>query len=150
MTEPRNWDKELADIDRVIAADKVVPTGMPARVGAPAPLPSGRSAPPSGAAPRKRDLAWVWLRVLVGLAAAAALPFWPRSHICGLDLYLYLAATAVVTLWGVWIMHGAWKHRRAIAHVSGLLVFLAGLVFMAIPIVQRTSFAAVRLTWTCP
>jgi hypothetical protein len=80
----------------------------------------------------------------------AALPFWPRAHNCGIELYLYLAATAVVALWGIWIMHGAWKHRRALAHVGGLLVFLGGLGFTAIPIVQRTSFAAVRLTWTCP
>jgi hypothetical protein len=32
----------------------------------------------------------------------------------------------------------------------GLLVFLAGLSFAAIEILQRTGYAAVRLGWTCP
>jgi hypothetical protein len=147
MTGPRNWDKELADIDKVIAS---TPTAgaPPARIaGAASPDPI-RSAPAGG--PRKRDLFGVWLRALIGVAGAVALPFWRWGHTCGLYLYLYLASAVVIALVGLWTMRGAWTHRRGLAHVTGLLVLLYGAAFTASIILQRTSYAAVRLTWTCP
>ncbi len=152
MTGPRNWDKELADIDKVIASDKALPTGSaaPARVMGNDAGAMQQSSRPMSPATRKRDLAWVWLRALIGIGAVAALPFWAYPKACGAFLYLYLAATSAVTLFGLWTMHGAWTHRRAMAHIGGFVVFLGGLSFTLIQILQRTSYAAVRLPWTCP
>ncbi|HEY8062280.1 MAG TPA: hypothetical protein VID74_05760 [Gemmatimonadales bacterium] len=153
MTEPRDWDKEMAEIDKIIASGKAPP---PAPV--PQALPAG--APPRSSAPvaiapgpvqtRGRDKVGVWLRTLLGAAGAVALPFWPYGKTCGAMLYLYLLGTLGVIAAGIWAMRGAWTHRRGVAHIGGLLVLLAGLGFAAIEIVHRTGFAAGRLGWICP
>ena len=154
MTAPRDWDKELAEIDKVIASDK---GGLPGNVPALAP---GKGAPRAAiSAPatvssqsltRHRDKLGVWFRTLLGIAGAAALPFWPYGKSCGTMLYLYLLAALAIAVTGIWAMRGAWTHRRGVAHIGGLLVLLAGLSFAAIEILQRTGYAAVRLGWTCP
>ena len=92
----------------------------------------------------------VWLRAVIGIGGAVSLQLWPYGKTCGTMLYLYLAAAFAVTLFGAWTMRGAWTHRRGFAHIGGMLVFLAGLTFAAIQILERTSYAAVRLGWTCP
>ena len=153
MTGPRDWDKELAEIDKVIASNR-----NPAPGPAPAalPAPSGRSTPvpaaPTSApvATRRRDKIGVWFRALLGTAAAVALPFWPYAKSCGSMLFLYLAASVAVALLGIFTMRSAWTHRRGVAHVVGLLVMLAGIAFIAIEILQRTSYSAVHLGWSCP
>lgn len=152
MTGPRDWDKEMAEIDKIIASGKAPPSSPAPALSPAAPASRGVvAAPASGAPPtRHRDKLGVWARALLGVAGAGALPFWPYAKGCGLMLYLYLSAAAAIALMGVWTMRGAWKHRRGMAHVAGLLVLLAGLSFTAIEILQRTGYAAVRLGWTCP
>lgn len=159
MTGPRDWDKEMAEIDRLLAK-----SGTPVAPATPAapsmPTKPARSGEPKSVAPgtasataivtRGHHIAGVWLRALLGVAAAAALPFWPYAKACGTMLYLYLLAIFAVIVVGIWTMRGAWTHRRGVAHVAGLLVLLAGLGFAAVEILQRTSLAAVRLAWTCP
>jgi hypothetical protein len=153
MTGPRDWDKEMAEIDKVIASGKAPPLSnapaLPAATGSS----RGAVAAGSGALPtatRHRDKFAVWFRALLGVAGAAALPFWPYGKSCGLMLYLYLLATLAISVVGAWTMRGAWTHRRGVAHTVGLLVLLGGLSFAAIEILQRTGYAAVRLGWTCP
>lgn len=155
MTGPRDWDKEMAEIDRLMAADK--PAALPSGGGAPANAPARReSAAPSapsggGAAPaRRRDLVGVWLKVLLGALGGAALFYWPYGKSCGTFLYAYLLGVAAVTAAGLWAMRGAWTHRRGLAHVAGLLVFLLGLGLAAAEILPRVGYAAVAHTWTCP
>lgn len=156
MTGPRDWDKEMAEIDKLLAKDR-----PPATPSAPkAPVPSAREGQPRSSVPvaqsatgivtRGHHIAGVWVRALLGVAAAAALPFWPYAKSCGTMLYLYLLATFAVIVVGIWTMRYAWTHRRGVAHVAGLLVLLAGLTFAAAEILQRTSLVAVHLTWTCP
>ena len=153
MTEPRDWDKERAEIDKIIASGKAPPPAP-----APQALPAGappRSSTPAAVAPgpvqtRGRDKVGVWFRTLLGAAGAAALPFWPYGKTCGMMLYLYMLGTLGVIAAGIWAMRGAWTHRRGVAHIGGLLVLLAGLGFAAIEIIHRTGFAAGRLGWICP
>ncbi|MGH7594438.1 MAG: hypothetical protein ACRELE_11405 [Gemmatimonadales bacterium] len=154
MTEPRDWDKEMAQIDKIIASSKTPP---PAPGSAAAPT---REGPPTSSVPvaavtvpvqtRSRDAVGVWFRTLLGAAGAVALPFWPYGKTCGMLLYLYLLGTLGVSAAGIWAMRGAWIHRRGVAHVGGLLVLLAGLSLAAIEIFHRTGLAAVRLGWICP
>jgi hypothetical protein len=153
MTGPRDWDKEMAEIDRLLAkgGTPVAPStpAKPAREGAPrSPAPVAKSSTP--VVTRGHHIAGVWLRALLGVAAAAALPFWPYAKSCGTMFYLYLGTTFAVIVVGSWTMRYAWTHRRGVAHVAGLFVLLAGLAFAAAEILQHTSLAAVRLTWTCP
>ena len=142
MTEPRDWDKEMAEIDKIIASGKAPP---------PAPAPQALPAvAPGPVQTRGRDKVGVWFRTLLGAAGAAALPFWPYGKTCGMMLYLYMLGTLGVIAAGIWAMRGAWTHRRGVAHIGGLLVLLAGLGFAAIAIIHRTGFAAGRLGWICP
>jgi hypothetical protein len=150
MTAPRDWDKEMAEIDKLLAKG-------PAPAASNVPAPQGRDARPAPAVPpstgvvtRGHHIAGVWVRALLGVAAAAALPFWPYAKSCGTMLYLYLLSTFAVIIVGAWTMRYAWTHRRGVAHVAGLFVLLAGITFAAVEILQRTTFAAVHLGWTCP
>jgi hypothetical protein len=148
MTGPRDWDKELAAIDKAIER---LPAG-----GAPAPSPTATKGAP--AAPGRRADAPVartgrsgttWLRVLLVLALAAAMPFWPYAHRCGLNLYLYLGAAAFVVLAGVWGGVRAWHSRLGLAHVLSLLSVLWGLGHVASEVLPRIGYAAASLPWTC-
>jgi len=149
MTAPRDWDKELAKIDKAI--DRL-PAG-----GAPAPAP----APPGAAAPARRVEAapaplsrggrplTTWLRVLLVLTLAVAMPFWPYEHRCGVNLYLYLAAAGVLALAGVWGAVRSWQTRIGLAHVLSLFTVLLGLALGAAEVLPRIGYAAAHLAWTC-
>lgn len=156
MSEPRDWDKELAEIDKIIASGKAPPPAP----GAPVPAAPAREGQPRSGVPvaslpgqlqtRGRDKVGVWFRTLLGAAGAAALPFWPYGKTCGTMLYLYMVGTVAVIAAGIWAMRGAWIHRRGVAHTGGLLVLLAGLSLAAIEILHRTGAASGRLGWICP
>jgi hypothetical protein len=153
MTDPRNWDKELAEIDKLMAADK-------ASAGSSVPVKASEGGSrPAAAAPRSaagagttrpRDTLGIWLRALLGILGATALAYWPYNKQCGTSLYLYLAGVAAVVGIGLYTMRYSWTHRRGVAHIVGLLVTLSGLALAAAEILPRTGYAAVALTWTCP
>ena len=152
MTDPRNWDKELADIDKLIAADRspAAPAApVKAAEGAARPV-AARPAAPTGVVTRRRDTIGIWLRALLGILGTLALAYWPYDKACGGWLYLYLTGVAAVVLIGLYTMRYAWTHRRGVAHVVGLLVLLAGITLAAAEILPRTGYAAVAHTWTCP
>lgn len=153
MTGPRDWDKEMAEIDKLLAKGTApaAPSApaLPVRPGEPRPTASlAKSA--TGIVTRGHHIAGVWVQALLGVAAAAALPFWPYAKSCGTMLYLYLLSTFAVIVVGIWTMRNAWTHRRGVAHIAGLLVMLAGLAFATVEIIQRTNVVGVRLLWACP
>ena len=139
--QPRNWDRELADIDRAIAKQGEVPP-------AGAPAPRDRVSVP-GAPVRRRSVALTWFWVGLALALAAALLIWPYQRGCGLQLMFYLGAagvTAVIALLGAL---ASWSHRRGFAHVLSLLVLLwAGAVVLR-EVLPRVGYARTNLTWMC-
>ena len=142
MTEqPRDWDRELADIDRAIA--KQGPAPVPAVPGAP------RTPAPGGAPPRRRSVALTWFWVLLALALAGALLLWPYQHGCGLQLIFLLGAAGVTTVIAVLAAGASWTHHRAFAHVVSLLVVLwAGFVALR-EVLPRVGYARTTLTWMC-
>jgi hypothetical protein len=142
MTEqPRDWDRELADIDRVIA-----------KGGAPGgtPVPAPRDSAPVGPGPvRRRSVALTWFWVGLAVALAAALVIWPYQRACGLQLFFYLGAAGVTWLVGLLGALASWSHRRGFAHILSLLVMLwAGAVALreALP---RVGYAKASRTWMC-
>jgi hypothetical protein len=152
MTDSRNWDKELAEIDKLMAADRSPATAnVPAKgnAGAGPPAPA-RPAAPTGTVTRGRDTLGIWLRALLGILGAGALAIWPYPKSCGSMLYLYLGGVAAIVLLGSYTMRHAWTHRRGVAHVVGLLILLAGLALATAEILPRTGYAAVAHSWTCP
>ena len=136
--EPRNWDKELADIDKVIAKQP-----------APAPVPTGTPGKPAGPSQRRFvALAWFWTTLAVLLAIA--LPLWPNDKSCGLSLVFYLGAAGIALLMGVLGALASWSYRRGLAHLLSLLAIAWAGVMAAREVLPRTGYARQELRWTCP
>lgn len=146
---PRDWDKELADIDKVIAR-------MPSQGAAPAPstpaaaLPGARTAAPPAPSGGKMAAVTTWLRVILGVALAVGITQWPYASACGLNLMVYLGAIGVVVLAGLWSSISSWRRRLGFAHTLSLLVLLWGLVLAAREVLPRAGYAKHVRTWSCP
>lgn len=143
---PRDWDKELADIDKVIArmpSQKPVPA-----IGAPAAVPAGRPEAPVGGG--RLAVFTTWLRVTLGVALAVGITQWPYASACGLNLVVYLGAIGVVILAGLWSSISSWRRRLGVAHTLSLLVLLWGLLLAAREVLPRAGYARQARTWSCP
>ncbi len=139
MTEqPRNWDKELSDIDKVIAR-------QPAPAAAP---PPGAGKAPTPGQRRLVALTWFWTGLAIVLAVA--LPLWPNDKSCGLRLVFYLGAAAIALLMGVLGALASWSYRRGLALVLSLLAILWAGVMGAREILPRVGYARQELHWSCP
>jgi hypothetical protein len=150
MTAPRDWDKELAEIDKLMGKSPAPPPAVPG--SAPA-LPPAR--PAAGSAPivappisRKARLG-TWIQVLLGVALGAALTQWPYARECGMGLFLYLGAAGLVVLVGLWGALSTWRRRMGLAHTIALLVTLWGLLVVGAMALPRMGYAKVDATWFC-
>jgi hypothetical protein len=150
VTGPRDWDKELADIDKAIARMPAQPAPPSAPPGGAEAAP-GRVASPGAVSPAatRRETTTTWLRVLLAAVLAGALPFWPYAHACGVGLYLYLAAAAMVIVAGIWAAISTWQRRRARAHALALLVILWGAGLVAHEVLPRVGYTKHQARWTC-
>ena len=151
----RDWDKELAKIDKHMASvsdDQLLErkaSGTPqgarsADVNAPA---SG------GALPAKwGGTSWgVLLRASLAVAVAVGVPFWPYASSCGFWLAGYLATITVMLTAGAWAALAAWRARMGRAHVVALLVIAWGASLAAREVLPRIGYAKdlARVHWTC-
>jgi hypothetical protein len=140
--QPRNWDRELADIDKAIAKGSV-----PAAGGS---VPAGRGpgVPASAPVPR-RSVALTWFWVLLAVALAAALPLWPYQRSCGLQLMFFMGATGVTALIGLLGALASWASRRGFAHLVSLAVILWSAAIGLREVLPRVGYAKTVRTWTC-
>jgi hypothetical protein len=138
MTGPRDWDKELAAIDRAIERAPGAPSGTPEA--------SPRDAGPPVARGAARH---AWARLVPVLALAVALPFWPYARACGLGLGVYLGAVATLIGAGIWAAVSAWRHRRPTAHVLALGAVVWGAALAVHEVLPRVGYAKVMAPWTC-
>ena len=145
--QPRDWDKELAEIDKVMA-----------RMPAPAPQ-NPRVAPPgqAPAAPARVQattsrfgVLGTWLRVLLGAALAIGITQWPYPTACGVNLAVYGTVILLVVLAGAWSAVSSWRRQLGVAHVIAILVLIWGLVLAAREILPRVGYASEARTWSCP
>jgi hypothetical protein len=140
--QPRDWDKELANIDRVLAKQS----------GSPAPVAPSRSAAPAPSAPPRaprRSVALTWFWVALGVALAVALPIWPYEKACGLRLMFYLGAVGITGIVGALAAVASWAHRRGFAHVLSLIVLGWSGVLAAREVLPRIGYARQRAAWMC-
>ena len=154
MTAPRDrdWDKELAEIDKLMANQPGRSPGssVPARVQAPRPAaPAVAPAAGTPAVPRKAKFG-IWLQVLLGVFLGAAMTQWPYAHQCGAGLFLYLGAAGLVGLTGLWSALGSWRNRMGLAHILSLMVSLWAFLLIGAEILPRVGYARVAATWFCP
>jgi hypothetical protein len=139
MTEqPRDWDKELANIDRAI--EKQSP---PARAGGAVPVPT--PTPPS-----RRFVALAWFWALVATVLAVALVLWPYDKTCGIRLIFFLGAAVLALVLGVLGAFTSWVHRQGLAMVLSILVVAWAGVMAAREILPRAGYAKQAMEWTCP
>jgi hypothetical protein len=145
----RDWDAELAKIDRQIAATS--PEKLAAMSGSGdkpglqptverRALPSGAGAGSGAVAHKHRPMA-AWARLLLGLALGVGMLFWPYPARCGVWLGLYLMGVTVLTAGGVWAAVWTWRHRTPRAHVLALLLVLEGLVLAGLQVLPKTGYA---------
>lgn len=161
MTGPRDWDKELADIDKLMGSCGGAPPPPPSpsqnlpaqRQAAPsAPQPAARpaqAAPSASVATRKRDTLIVWLKASFASLGAAALMIWPYDKTCGGMLYVYLIGVLAVFGAGIWTMMASWSHRRGLAHMVGMIILIAALALAAIEILPRIGMVTPARLWIC-
>jgi hypothetical protein len=138
MTEqPRDWDRELANIDRAISKQQPPATG---------PVPSG--SPPL--TPQRRLVALTWFWTGLAIVLAVALAVWPYDKNCGLRLIFFLGAGGIALLAGVLGALASWAHHRGLAHFLSLLVILWAGVMVVREILPRAGYAKEGRGWTCP
>lgn len=149
--QPRDWDKELADIDKVIASSgtPAAPATRPASAPPAAPAHAPARAPAHAPAPRGRERAETWLRTALVVALGAGLLFWPYAISCGFDLALYTAAVIVLIGAALWAAAASWRRHQGIAHVTSLLALVWGLALGAGVLLPRIGYAREVLAWTC-
>jgi len=152
----RDWDKELAKVDKQLAAlsdEKLL--GPPARASD-----AGRNVAPGKAVPGVEPRApqtttsWgVYARLTLSVLLGVAMVVWPYPARCGVGLGAYLAAVVVVVTSGVWSAVWTWRHRAAAAHTLSLLLILWGLVLGSIEVLPRVGYgvptALHPATWAC-
>jgi hypothetical protein len=153
----RDWDKELAKVDKQLASlsdDQLLkpePTGRKAPPSQPAAQPKATAAEPRPE--RKTTSFGVYGRLLLSLAAGVAMVAWPYEARCGVGLGGYLAAVGVVTASGVWSAVWTFRHRAPRAHALALLIAMWGLVLAAIEVLPRVGYAIPTdrhpAAWTC-
>jgi hypothetical protein len=146
---PRDWDKEMAEIDKIIAKQPAVPQGSAVKASGSAPV--QRAAVEAAPVVRTRRTALAtWVQVLLGVIVAAGVTLaWPYAHSCGLSLYGYLAAAAGVVLVGLWGAVASWARRMALAHLIALVVTLSGALLVGKTFLDRSSYPRRPSTWSC-
>jgi hypothetical protein len=144
----KNWEKELAKIDKQLEAmadETLLPTSAGATPQAKAEIKAQQS--------RTRTLG-VLARLTVAVGLGVGILFWPYDHRCGVALAGYLAAVGLVIGSGVWSAIWSWRHRSSRAHLLSLLITLWGLTLGAVEILPRTGYAKPVVgrptTWFCP
>ncbi len=143
---PRNWDKELSDIDKAIAREGSAP---PPAVGG-GPVPSPARTAPGGQVTRRGHVVLTWFWVCLAIALGTSLLLWPYDKGCGLQLAFFLGAAGTTAVFAVLGALSSWSHRRAFAHVLSLLMLLWAGVAAAHEVLPRTGYAKESRTWLCP
>lgn len=150
---PRDWDKEMAEIDKLIAKDPGSGVRGP---GSPATPVARGSAPPAQRASAPvarggRTALTTWVRVGLGVTVAVGVgAAWPYAHSCGMALYGYVAAAGGVVLAGLWGSVTGWKRHIGLAHLVSLLVTLWGALLIGKVVADRSSYPRHPTTWSCP
>ena len=150
----RDWDKELREVDRLIA--KNLPQADPS-LGRNAPVPHAAPGAPAHAGPghalpaaRASAGQWLgtWVRVGLGLLIGIGMTQWPYTYGCGMRLGFYLIGVAAVITTGVWSSLSSWRRRLGVAHLLSQVLIVWGVLLAAREFVPRVGAKAVA-TWLC-
>lgn len=144
----RDWDRELAEIDKLMAASGAAAgpaAGQMRATGAAAP----RGSVAAGAATGSRATLFTWARLVLAVTLGAAMTQWPYTHGCGFQLYLYLGAVLVLVVASLWSLVSSWRNRSGIAHFLSIALLFWGVTLAAREILPRVGYARVVASWQC-
>ena len=141
----RDWDRELAEVDRLL---NKLPTHQAEQAAAAGKRTPGAPSMSGQASSR----AWVgtWARVALGLLIGIGMTQWPYTHGCGLKLFIYLGGVFTVIVAGVWSGLSSWKRQMGVAHILSQGLVIWGLVLAAREVLPRIGYAIEAATWFCP
>lgn len=149
---PRDWDRELAAIDKLIATGAGDAPAAPAPAGkrgaAPKPVPAGGGGPvvPAGG---RRATFLTWFRVILGVLLGAALTQWPYEKGCGLPLFGYLGGVGALVAVSLSGMTSSWRSRSGFAHLLSVGLLFWGATFAAMEVLPRIGYAKRTAAWLC-
>jgi hypothetical protein len=145
----RQWDKEMAQVDRLLAKLPTYQSGKPQLGGDPTLKHSASGGHVTGAR-GGGTAAGMWLKVGLGLALAVGVTTWPYTYVCGLKLFFYLTAAVTVVIAGGWAGRASWRRRAGLAHVLALGVLIWGLGLAATVVLPRMGYFRGDALWFCP
>jgi hypothetical protein len=139
----RNWDKELAAIDKQL--ESVSDAQMfPEKKGA---VPAQKAAV---AEQRAATSSWpAILRLSLSVLLGVGILFWPYANRCGIGLAGYLFAVSAVAAGGIWSAVWTWRHRTGRAHTLSILLIAWGLILGGAEVLPRIGYAKTPLPWSC-
>ena len=150
----RDWDKELAEVDRLLAK---LPHADPTLGRGPAP---GAHKPGSPGAAQMLQQARVsagvptplavWIRVGLGMLVGLAMTQWPYSHVCGLKEMFYLIGSGAVVASAIWGAWGSWRRRMPLAHGLSIGLLIWGFALVTFEVLPRIGYSYKTATWFCP
>ncbi len=157
MASSRDWDRDLAKIDRQIGsmsdADLLAAAQAEKVARKETALPAGDAFPTTARTARTPGKWGVYLRVAMSLTLAIGLLFWPYSTHCGAGLFGYLLAAFMTSVTGAWGGIFSWKVRMPVMHVLSILLFAWGAVMGSMEILPRIGYAVASeshpATWFC-
>jgi hypothetical protein len=140
----RDWDKELAKVDKQLASISdealLVPAGSGKQAASGVPKGQPRVSADTGDVGGKTP--WgMYARLTLSVALGVGMVLWPYESRCGFGLAGYLAAVVVVITSGVWSSIWTWRHRASRSHTLSLLIVLWGLILGAIEVLPRIGYA---------
>jgi hypothetical protein len=95
-----------------------------------------------------------YFRLTLVLGLAISIAAWPSPVDCGLTVWGYLSALAVLAAGGIWTATATWVCRAPWRHVIALTVVLWALVMGASQVLPRVGYATPApgrpTTWSCP
>jgi hypothetical protein len=132
-----DWNVELRKIERQMS-------GLP-------PEPSSGAIKAKRAAEQRAQerkqtqsaLIGAWARIAVVGLLGAGLYFWPYPRACGVGLFGYLSAQALIVAGGLWVTMISWQNRLARTHAVALLMVASGLVLIGSEVSPRVGYAKV-------
>ena len=139
----RDWDKELAKIDKQLESVSDAQL-FPEKKGA-SPAQKQQVAETRAATPSWPAI----VRLVLSVALGVGVLFWPYANRCGLGLAGYLFVVIAVAGSGIWSAVWTWRHRAGRAHVLSILVIAWGLMLGATEILPRVDYAQKALPWNC-
>jgi hypothetical protein len=159
----RDWEKELAEIDRKLTSapteSEVAPAARAPAKTRPAPVAATARdvgpGTPTAVVGRRHWKATVGLlvRLVITAVLLAGVVIWPYETRCGPWLVGYLATIGVAALSAVWTAVASWRHRGALIHVLSLGMLVAAGVYGAIEVLPRVGYAmpdaAHPAMWAC-